>query len=234
MIPLRVDHDAARRAPLMLALVALNLLAFVALAASGPGADDLIRSYGWVPARFASAESWRLLSPIEQLAPLVSHAFLHQGALHLLVNVWGLWVFGAVVEARLGGRSAIGLYGFALLAGAAAQGAVGGGSLAPMIGASGAVAGLMGATIVLIPRARVLVLVPLPFPTATRVPVWGLVGIWAGIQFVQAAASVGTASGVAWWAHLGGFFAGATWAASRRLPRPTAQWRIRTLWSSAR
>lgn len=228
MIPLRVDHDADRRAPLMLALVALNVLAFVGVWASGPGADDLIRSYGWVPARFASAESWRVLSPLDQLAPLVSHAFVHQGLAHLVVNLWGLWVFGAVVEARVGGRGALGLYLLALLAGAAAQGAAAGGSLAPMIGASGAVAGLMGACAVLTPGARVLLLVPLPFPTAARVPVWGLVAAWAGVQLVQAAASVGHTSGVAWWAHLGGVMAGALWAATHRLPRPT----VRALWST--
>lgn len=241
VIPLRVD-DAPPRAPVVLALVALNLLVFAALAADGPAAEAAVRAHGFVPARLSSAESWRLLGPLAQLGPLVAHAFLHQGALHLAGNLCGLWVFGAAVEARIGARAALAIYLGALLAAAAAHGLAAPGSVSPMIGASGGVAGLMGACLVLRPGGRVLVVFPIPFPTTARLPVAALVGAWLMVQLWQAA-TAGPASGVAWWAHVGGFCAGAACALARRLPawwpprvasRPIAIGRRRMMARSAR
>jgi membrane associated rhomboid family serine protease len=234
VIPLHVDDGARRRAPVMLVLVALNLAAFAALALAGPAADEVIRAHGLVPARLSSAESWRLLGPLEQLGPLVSHAFLHQGALHLITNLWGLWVFGGAVEARVGSRGVLGLYLGALVMAAAAQSLALPGSVVPMIGASGAVAGLMGACLVLQPGAQVLTLIPIPFPTAVRLPLAGLLVAWALFQLLQATSTAGAETGVAWWAHVGGFGAGSLWALAARLPRPVLmpRWRAmgRSLW----
>lgn len=216
VIPLRVD-DAPHRAPFVLALIALSLVTFAALAADGPAAEAAVRAHGFVPARLSSAESWRLLGPLAQLWPLVGHAFLHQGALHLAGNLWGLWVFGGAVEARIGARATAAIWLGAVLAAAAAHALAAPGSVSPMIGASGGVAGLMGACLVLRPGGRVLLVFPIPFPTTARLPVAALVGAWLMMQLWQAA-TAGPASGVAWWAHVGGFGAGAACALARRLP----------------
>lgn len=214
MIPLRVD--GAERAPLTRILIGLNLLAFATLWAIGPAADDALRRFGWVPARMTSAESWRLLGPVEQLGPLLTHGFLHVGALHLLGNLWALHIFGGAVEARVGRRAFAGLYLGGLTLAAAAHGLASAGSVVPMVGASGAIAALMGACLALSPAARVLVLVPLPIPTTARLPAWALIGAWAGLQLLAAAADAGR--GVAWWAHLGGFAFGGLWGLARHLP----------------
>lgn len=217
VIPLRVDGDG--RAPVTRALAALNLLAFAALWAQGPAADGLVRRLGWVPARLASAESWRVLGPVEQLGPLLTHGFLHLGGLHLLGNLWALWVFGRAVERRIGPGPFVGLYLGALTLAALAQGLAQPGSVVPMIGASGAVAGLLGACLALSPGARVLTLVPLPIPTTARVPVWALVGAWAGLQLLAAAATAGSETAVAWWAHVAGLLVGGAAGLALRLPR---------------
>lgn len=227
VIPLRVVGTPPDHRPRVVwALVGLNAVAWAALGSLGPAADGLIRSYGLVPARLLSAESWRLLGPIEQLGPLLTHGFLHQGPLHLLVNLWGLAVFGAAVEARVGPRRFAELYLLALAAGAAAQGLATPGSVLPMIGASGAIAGLMGAQIGLGPAARVLTLIPLPIATTIQIPGWALIGAWGVLQLVEAVTTAGTETAVAWWAHVGGFAAGVSWAIIRgaggaraRLPR---------------
>lgn len=222
MIPIRVDSPPDHRPRWVWLLVALNVATWLAIWSAGPAADALIRSYGLVPARLLSPESWHVLGPIDQLGPLLTHAFLHQNLLHLLVNLWALALFGAAVEARVGPRPFIGLYLLALAVGAMAQGLATPGSVLPIIGASGAIAGLMGAQLALGPAARVLALVPLPIATTMRVPGWALIGAWGLIQVVAAVGTAGTETAVAWWAHVGGFAAGVCWAIIRRVRWPWA------------
>ena len=222
MIPIRVD--GAERAPVTRALIGLNLLIFVGLWLLGPGADGPLRQFGWVPARMTSAESWRMLGPIEQLGPLLTHGFLHVGVLHLLGNLWALHLFGGAVESRVGARPFALLYAGGLTLAATCHALAAPDSVVPMVGASGAIAGVMGACLALDPGARVLTLVPIPIPTAARIPSWLLIGLWAMLQLL--AVSAGSATGVAWWAHLGGFAFGGLWGLARRWP-PT--WALRRL-----
>lgn len=212
MIPIRVD--GAARAPITRVLIGLNLLVFVGLWLLGPGADGPLRQFGWVPARMTSPESWRMLGPLGQLGPLFTHGFLHVGALHLLGNLWALHLFGGAVEGRVGPRAFVGLYLGGLTLAAACHALAAPGSVVPMIGASGAIAAVLGACLAVDPAARVLTLVPLPIPTTARVPAWVLIGAWAMLQLL--AVSAGSGGGVAWWAHLGGFAFGGLWGLGRR------------------
>ena len=213
MIPIR-DHLPTRTTPwLVRILVVLNVLAF-ALVGAGETAVQTFGAYayqltgaeptlppGWPadfdlpPARF---EPWRV----------ITHMFMHGGLMHLLGNMWFLWLFGDNVEDRLGrGRFAL-LYATAGLVALASQVAADPGSAIAMIGASGAVAGVLGAYFVLFPQASVEVVLPLGFvfvPMMWQARIF--LGLWLGGQVVSALAS-GAGPGVAWWAHIGGFVLG--------------------------
>ncbi len=167
--------------------------------------EGFVTEHALVPARLVAG--WR---DGGEWATVVSHMFLHGGLGHLLGNCWFLWVFGNNVEERLGHT---GFLGFYLVTGAAAAGAqlvVGPGSLVPMIGASGAISGVLGAYFVFFPKAWVITLVPwivpiLPIPAVVFLIVWFAMQTWGGVdQFLN---PVGE-GGVAWWAHVGGFVAG--------------------------
>jgi membrane associated rhomboid family serine protease len=140
---------------------------------------------------------------------IITSMFMHGGFLHIAGNMLFLWVFGNNIEDRLGRLRFILFY---LLAGAAAtyaQAAVNPSSVIPLIGASGAVAGVLGAYLVLYPRARVTTLVIFFFITAVEVPAVLLLGAWFVLQLFQGVGSVaGDAGGVAYFAHIGGFIAG--------------------------
>ncbi|MCA9539637.1 MAG: rhomboid family intramembrane serine protease [Myxococcales bacterium] len=216
MIPLRIDGPAAARRPwATLLLIALHFIAFAGQWGHG-ALEGAARTLGLVPARLSSPESWRLLTPWEQLGPLFTHAFVHGGVVHLLGNLWCLFVFGAAVEDRLGPRRFVALYALAGLCAAGAQIMAHPESMVPMIGASGAVAGVMGAGLVLRPGSRVVALVPTPVPLTVRPPAFALLGAWALLQLLLASATQGSETGVAWWAHVGGFGLGATWALAER------------------
>jgi membrane associated rhomboid family serine protease len=144
--------------------------------------------------------------------PLVTSMFLHGGWLHLLGNMLYLYIFGDNVEDRLGHGRYLCFYLLCGVGSAVAQVWSNPGSKIPLIGASGAIAGVLGAYLLLFPRARVLTLIPLVifFPTI-EVPAYVFLGFWFVLQFIQASASGGegeAAGGVAWWAHAGGFVVG--------------------------
>jgi membrane associated rhomboid family serine protease len=213
VFPLR-DTAVCRRVPLaVLALIALDALAFLHELRLPPARlDPFIELFGVIPARYvhpqwAAAEGypadWR---------PLLVHMFLHGGWAHLLGNLWMLKIFGDNVEDRMGpGRFLL----FYLLCGGAALAAHVGmerDSVLPVVGASGAIAGVMGAYWAMFPRARVVVLVPvIVFPLILEVPAplflgfWFLGQLWSGSLALSSSAFEG---GVAWWAHAGGFVAG--------------------------
>lgn len=140
---------------------------------------------------------------------VLTHMFLHGGVLHLLGNVWFLWIFGGNVEGRIGWWRYLLLYLLAGFAAAAAQVAVGPFSTVPMIGASGAISGVLGAYLVLFPKAFVWTLVPwivpiLPVPAVVFLVLWFVMQAYNGVGALLSGAS----GGVAWWAHAGGFAAG--------------------------
>jgi membrane associated rhomboid family serine protease len=203
VIPLRDVIPSRTRPVATIALVVLNALVFVRQFGLAP--DDLeafVRAYGLTPATFA----W---------SAVLSSMFVHGGLMHFASNMLYLWIFGDNVEDRMGhGRFVV----FYLLAGtgaALAQTLTDPASTTPMVGASGAIAGVMGAYFVLYPRSRVLTLMPLPILTVIEVPAIYFLGIWFVMQFVSGLASLAPAGqsemagGVAFWAHAAGFGVGA-------------------------
>ncbi|MEW6488436.1 MAG: rhomboid family intramembrane serine protease [Thermodesulfobacteriota bacterium] len=213
MIPIR-DTIPSRRVPFVLyGIIALNALAFFYELGLGPREIEVFfHRYGLVPVRYSDPRVSAHFGLLDQGLPFVSSMFLHGGWLHILGNMWSLWIFGDNVEDWFGH------VGFALfyLGCGVAAGLLhlffNWGSALPTIGASGAVAGVMGAYFLLYPRARILTLVPIfVFVTFVELPAFVFLGLWFLLQFLSgtAAAASGGAGGIAWWAHVGGFVAGA-------------------------
>lgn len=202
MIPLRDVIPSRTRPYLTIALIVVNALAwFYELSLSSRELNVFLREFGVVPARF-------------EAPTLVSSMFLHGGWSHVIGNMWYLWIFGDNVEDRMGhGRFLV----FYLLCGfvaALGQVAMDPQSLLPTIGASGAIAGVMGAYFVLYPHSRVLTLIPLIiFFEVVELPAIFLLGFWFLMQLFSAGAIAATASsqngGVAFMAHVAGFVMGA-------------------------
>jgi membrane associated rhomboid family serine protease len=137
--------------------------------------------------------------------------FLHGGWLHIAFNMWTLFIFGDNIEDRMGPLRFTAFYLLCGVLASAAHIALAPGSVTPTIGASGAIAGVLGAYLLLYPRGLVIVLVPiLIFPFFFAVPAFLYLGLWVLLQFFSGVASLADsgAGGVAWWAHLGGFVAG--------------------------
>jgi len=202
VIPLR-DVIPSRTTPYVtIALVSMNVLVFLYQFSLGPAVNDFVFAFGLVPALF----SW---------PTVLTSMFLHGGFLHVAGNMLYLWIFGDNVEDRMGhGRFAA----FYLLCGTAAalgQMLTSPNSPLPMVGASGAVAGVMGAYFVLYPHSRIVTLVPIFFfIQIIEVPALFFLGIWFVMQFLSGVGSIATATGgqpvggIAFWAHIAGFAAG--------------------------
>ncbi len=214
MFPLR-DNIPARTYPFVnVTLIVVNTLVFLYEVSLGPHLQDFMLTYGMVPAKvfwISQHQPWNLA---ERFGPFFSSMFLHGGWFHLIGNMWFLWIFGDNVEDRLGhGRYLV----FYLLSGLLAgwiHYLTNMTSGVPTVGASGAIAGVMGGYFMLYPYARVLTLVfVFIFVDIIEVPAFFFLGLWFIMQLFQgtfALAAVDTMSGgVAWWAHIGGFAAGA-------------------------
>ena len=214
MIPLRDDIPAERFQLVCLLLVVLNTLVFLYELAIGPDqASLLFGQAGVVPDRFfadgaAPAEPGTYAPPLT----LLTATFLHAGWLHLLGNMWFLWVFGDNVEDAFGRLLFLPFYFACAAAAAIAQIFSDPVSTIPMIGASGAVAGVLGAYLVLFPMAQVDTFVVVRL---VRLPAVFLLGLWFLFQLTGLLGP----PGVAWWAHVGGFCAGAVMALLLRLFR---------------
>lgn len=193
-------------------LIALNCLVFFIEISSGSALGRLVDTYAFVPARFFGA-SGPGIDPAARFTPLLTSMFLHAGWVHLAGNMLFLYIFGDNVEDSFGHvRFAI----FYLVCGAfsaLAQAAAFPSATTPMVGASGAIAGMLGAYFVLFPHARVVALIPLviAFPIV-EIPAFFFLLIWFLLQFWSGAADLTRADaaggGVAWWAHIGGFALG--------------------------
>jgi membrane associated rhomboid family serine protease len=204
-------------------LIAVNLLVFLFEASLGPPAfDRLISTYGVVPAQVSLARPFSLI-------PLFSSMFLHGGWFHVLSNMWILFIFGDNVEDRMGSARYLTFYLLAGLVAGYTHVLFSAGSTVPTIGASGAIAGVLGAYFVLFPNARVTTFVPLFFlPWFIEVRAFLFIGIWFVSQLLPGLVQLGAYGdfgGVAWWAHIGGFVVGILLV---RLfaPRP----RVQRLW----
>lgn len=212
MIPLR-DSTKAKSFPIVtVTLVLVNILIFVyQLSLSQEGLNHLIHTFGvipnvyttnFLPALFLSEPFW--------IVPLFSSMFLHGSFLHIIGNMLYLWVFGDNIEDRLGKLNFIFFYLAAGLLGNLAHIATNPVSTIPTIGASGAIAGVLGAYFIAFPKAKVLALVPLGiFVTIVTVPALLFLVLWFVLQLVSGLTAFGAGQMVAWWAHIGGFVGGA-------------------------
>ncbi|MFQ5505829.1 MAG: rhomboid family intramembrane serine protease [Planctomycetota bacterium] len=242
MIPLR-DNIPSRTTPVVnYALIVICVFVFLAQAGETPGGPSLVERYGMVPARITDPDrvieveaaeavptlfGTRLRRVRRQLAPpgvpawltLLTCIFLHGGWLHLIGNLWFLWIFGDNVEDRLGHLGYLLFYLGAGVTASVCHLAAGPGSPIPTIGASGAIAGVMGAYFLLYPKAMVLTLVPIFFIYDILVlPAPLFLGVWFVLQLFQGTFAITQmeSQGVAWWAHIGGFVAGLVVALSLR------------------
>jgi len=206
MIPLR-DINPIRRVPIMtVILIAANVLVFLyEQTLSARGFQRLVVQYGVTPLRFTDGT----ITASDALTVFTS-MFLHDGWLHIGGNMLYLWIFGNNIEDRLGALRFVVFYFLGGLAAAALQVAIDPSSRIPMIGASGAIAGVLGAYIVLYPRARVQTLIFFfIFIQVVNIPAAILLGWWFLLQLFNAFVSIESSGGVAFFAHIGGFIAGA-------------------------
>lgn len=216
MVPLH-DNNPTKITPWVnYGLIAINILVFIyALTLSSSQLQNFFQTFAIVPSQLtASFQSGSALIIGAQLLTLITSQFLHGGFLHLGGNMLFLWVFGNNIEEKLGRVSFLFFYlACGALAGLA-QWALSMQSDIPMVGASGAIAGVLGAYILRFPKARILTLIPLGiFITTFRIPAVFFLGFWFfqqalyGIASLQASTSIDT-GGVAYWAHAGGFVVG--------------------------
>jgi membrane associated rhomboid family serine protease len=190
-------------------LIGINILVFLIELAQGPGLDRFIYYYGLVPARYFVPHIRSYFSYGQQIFSFLSFMFLHGGFWHILGNMWFLYIFGDNVEDRLGPARYGIFYIVCGLVSGLSQLLVNPYSNVPTIGASGAIAGVMGAYFLLYPRAKVLTLIPIIIiPWFVEIPAFFFLGFWFLLQFINAAGSHAQVSGVAWWAHIGGFIFG--------------------------
>jgi membrane associated rhomboid family serine protease len=207
MFPLR-DNVPSRRFPAVtVSLIAVNVAIFLLEALLGQNVNVLISTFGVVPSRLVT--QWR--NPFVLLT-LITAMYLHGGWAHLLGNMWYLWIFGDNVEDRMGRGRFFAFYTLCGLLSGLLQVAAAPRSPIPMIGASGAIAGVLGAYLLLFPQARVSTAVlAFYFIRIVWLPAVIVLGGWFLIQLLNGLASLNVVmqtGGVAWWAHIGGFVAG--------------------------
>jgi len=210
LIPLGDDEPSRRLPVVTVGLLTVNTVIFVGmvLRLSLEGRIGVFDTFGLIPSRVLSGEqAWGLLTGM----------FLHAGLFHLFGNMLFLWVFGDNVEDAFGRLRFLGFYLVCGLAAGLAHVVTNMGSELPCVGASGAISGVLGAYLVLYPRASIRTLV---LGNLTEVPAYVYIGIWIALQVLYAVSytAVGVQGGVAWFAHIGGFAAGLTlaWGLRRR------------------
>jgi rhomboid family protein len=219
MIPLR-DVIPSRTTPVVtVSLIVVNAFVFLYQLSLGESVNQFILYFGLVPAAF----SW---------VSVFTSMFLHGSLLHVGGNMLYLWIFGDNVEDRMGHGRFLAFYLLCGVAAALAQTALNPDSVVPMVGASGAIAGVMGAYFVLYPHSRIVTLVPLfIFIQIMEIPAIFFLGIWFLMQFLSGVGSIATAvngepaGGIAFWAHVAGFLTGVSGVIVFRRPeRQRVEW----------
>ncbi len=232
VIPLRDDAPRLTTPYMTWFLLALNVVAFLFELSLRPDSRiEFFFQFGVVPGQITGALAGAGTASTQAvLVPVLTSMFLHASWLHLLSNMMALWIFGDNVEGHLGQFRYLLFY----LAGGGLASAIhvlfNPSSPVPTVGASGAIAGVMGAYFLLFPNARVLTLVPLVFVFFTWLPAWLVLGYWFVVQFLGGAATSlatgsQTAGGIAFWAHVGGFVAGV--AMIKMMPQRPQRYRYR-------
>ncbi|HUP44170.1 MAG TPA: rhomboid family intramembrane serine protease [Thermoanaerobaculia bacterium] len=212
MIPIRHTHPRRNPPIVTRALVAANFAIFILqLYLATPTVERIIHTFGYIPSRLFNAEAWGY-APWEVAITLVSSLFLHGGFVHLFGNMIYLWVFGDAVEDTCGHSKYLVFFIACGVVGSLAHTYVFPRSVIPSIGASGSIAGILGAFFVLHPSARIVTLFPLvvywamaEIRAALFLPVWFFLQFFNGAASLAAARGTEEVAGVAWWAHVGGF-----------------------------
>lgn len=201
MIPLKDDIPSQKRPIVTVTLIAVNVLVFIYQLSLGREMNTFIYFFGMIPRDILLGHN---------LYTLFSSMFIHGGFWHILGNMLYLWIFGDNVEDAFGHIGFLIMYLISGLAGSAIHILTSLGSKIPTIGASGAISGVLGAYFILYPRAQVLALVPVFFFIRfMALPAFLFLGFWFILQLLYGAGSLGVGTGVAWFAHIGGFVAGA-------------------------
>ena len=242
MIPLRDNAAPRRLTPVNIALIAVNIAVFIYEVLLGPRVAAFVERFALVPAAVTRALSTDALAlqgqgahrGIEAFAPLmttVTSMFIHGGFWHVAGNMLYLFIFGAAVEYRMGAVRYLIFYFAAGIAAALATVWIAPESSVPVIGASGAIAGVLGAYFILYPRGRILTILPIfifiqfiEIPAVIYLFVWFVVQLYAGLEQTGREAAMG---GVAWWAHVGGFMFGIALGPMLAINRPTRRRRSR-------
>ncbi|HUF18377.1 MAG TPA: rhomboid family intramembrane serine protease [Thermoanaerobaculia bacterium] len=215
MIPLRDTLPTRIRPRVNHALIVSNLLVFAAQVFTGQHAEVYIRAFGFTPARFFHPASFGD-GILEVSVTLVTSLFMHGGLLHIGGNLLYLWIFGDNVEERLGHGKYLLFFIACGTAGSLTHAFFFPLSEVPSIGASGCIAGVLGAYLVLFPHARIVTFFPLivywalaELPAIVLLPIWFVMQFLNGWLSLASAQGVQEVTGVAWWAHIGGFLFGA-------------------------
>jgi membrane associated rhomboid family serine protease len=224
LFPLRDNVSRSREPVVVWAIIALNAAAFLyQLGLSQQELQAFLYEHALVPIRYFSPR-WAYevgLSPGD-FTPFLTNTFLHGGFLHIILNMWTLWILGPALEDRLGAARFAVLYLLSGIAASAAHAVFNAHSTVPVLGASGAIAGIIAAYAVRFPFALVRVLVPILFiPLFFDVPAMAFAGIWFFVQVLQGASELFSpfaGAGIAWWAHIGGFLAGLALLAALEQP----------------
>jgi len=215
-----------------LALIAANTAVFIFELSLGPQINQLVFIFGLIPARYTTAHGIIITNLAGFMVPVFTSMFIHGGWLHLIGNMLFLFVFGRSIEDRYGHGMFLAIYFLSGFGAAVTHIIFNAGSRVPTIGASGAIAGILGAYLVSFPTARITTLIPLfiifwtvQLPALLVLLYWFLIQFVAGFQML--AIESATHGGVAWWAHVGGFLLGMILALvlpKRLRPRPITAW----------
>ncbi len=238
MIPLSNTSLYRQRVPFVnLTLIAITTAVFLYELAQGSERTVFFYTYGLIPEELTTGHAFTrlvtragaldIVTPLPTWATVLTSMFLHGDFMHFGSNMLYLWVFGDNVEGRMGHVPYLVFYVSAGAAAAFTQIAVSPHSQVPVIGASGAIAGVLGAYFLLFPRSRIQTLLIYFVITVVRIPAVYLLGFWIFLQFWEGLGSLGVSAqsgGVAYWAHVGGFAAGALVVAIYRIARRQPVW----------
>ena len=207
MIPLKDDNPTVSFPLVTISLIVINIVVFFYEISLGPQFAPFLNTYGAKPLHIMS-----MSSPPGYPSPhftIFSSMFLHGGFFHVAGNMLYLWIFGNNIEDSMGHFKFIIFYFISGIVAVYIFAFVNPESTIPMVGASGAVSGVLGAYLVLFPRAKVHTLIPLGFyMQVIKVPAVFVLGLWIFVQIINGMVSGGSGGGVAWFAHIGGFLAG--------------------------
>jgi membrane associated rhomboid family serine protease len=206
MIPVR-DEIPTRETPVVTyLLIAINVIVFILMSLASPAAQEaIVARFAMVPAHFVGGAT------LAAVITIFTSMFMHAGIAHLGGNMLYLWIFGDNVEDRVGHIKYLALYLVGGVAASLTHMITNWGSEIPTVGASGAIAAVLGAYLVLYPGSQVVTVIPLKyFSRVTTLPAFVVLGLWFVLQLFNGIVSIGETdvSGVAFWAHIGGFVAG--------------------------